>query len=75
MQFGLTEKYLSAWELSLPTEVAKTKTSWISKVICNKSPAILKVLTPIGKEFEASSSQILHCFAGRGPVRILQFDE
>jgi len=69
------EKYLKAWELSLPTEMAKTTTSWIYKVIHNNSPAVLKVLTPLGKKFEASSSRILQCFGGSGAVRLLKFDE
>ncbi len=69
------EPYLSAWGLSLPRAIEKTKTSWVYTVVYKKSPAVLKVLTPLGMKFEASSSRILQCFGGNGAVRLLKFDE
>ncbi len=69
------EKYLAAWNLSSPTEIAKTVTSWIYKVSYRNSPAVLKVLTEFGQKFESNSSQILKCFDGCGAAKLLESDE
>ncbi len=68
-------KYLIDWELSSPTEIAMSQTNCIYKVIYNNTQAVLKILTPLGKKFEATSSRTLQCFGGKGAVRLLEFDE
>lgn len=68
-------KYLAAWNLSSPVEIAKTGTSWVYKVSYQNSPAVLKVLTKFGKINESNSSQVLKCFDGCGAAKLLESDE
>ena len=59
----------------MPIEVARTTTSHVYKVTFENTPAILKLLTPLGRKFESSSPQALKCFDGKGAVKLFNFDE
>lgn len=69
------EYYLHEWNLSQPFQLFSTPTSRIYKVTRHQQDAILKHLTPVGRQFEALSSQALEAFGGDGAVRVLTYDK
>lgn len=64
-------KYMDLWNLSFPSEIAKTPTSEAYKVLFQQKFAVLKVLTPSGIRFESGSSEFLSRLKGRGTVELL----
>lgn len=70
-----TNTYLEKWNLSSTAHLATTTTGQIYRVDYLGQPAVLKVLSPLGKRFEASSAQVLKCFSGNGSARVLMSDE
>lgn len=51
--------------------ISQTSTSCIYRVSHNGAPAILKVLTELGKKIESNGASALRCFDGTGSVRLL----
>lgn len=68
-------KYLKKWELSSVAHLDTTQTSHIYSAVHKGHPAILKILSPLGKKFEGNSAQVLKCFDGNGSAKILSSDE
>lgn len=69
------QEYCSKWDLSNPVFLESTFTSHLYKVTYQAQPAILKLLTEIGRRDEATAVVALQCFQGQGSVQVLKFDE
>jgi streptomycin 6-kinase len=67
--------YFEKWNLTHPIKVTETPTSLIYKVQFNSKDAVLKILTPLGKEDEADGASVLRCYNGKGAARLLDYDE
>jgi streptomycin 6-kinase len=67
------ERYLSAWQLSNPQPLARTRTSHLYTVSWQSDTAVLKLLTEDGRE-ERRGAAALRYFDGRGAVRLYRSD-
>lgn len=68
------DKYLKKWDLAAPELLAQTPTSAIYTVTAAGKRAVLKLLTPMGIQDEASGAAALQHFDGHGAVRLLNSD-
>src|SRR5687768_8144968 len=67
--------YLQKWNLTGPQELARTPTSHVFLVSFQSRPAVLKVLTELGRNDEASGATALRCYDGKGAVRLLMEEQ
>jgi len=67
--------YVEAWDLSQPRLLTTTATSHIYIVRSGSSPAVLKLLTPVGIKDETGGAVALRCFDGNGSVRLFRREE
>lgn len=66
--------YLEKWGLSIPEELAKTKTSHLYTVVYEGERAVLKIYTDFGQPFEAEGPEALRHFQGNGAIRVYKSD-
>ncbi len=66
--------YLNTWNLSQPKPLATTPTSHVYTVQHEGETAVLKILTPIGIEDEASGIVALRHYNGNGAVQVFAED-
>lgn len=66
--------YMTSWGLADPHPLAQTPTSELFTVTFAGATAVLKLLTPYGKE-ERSGAAALRHFDGRGAIRLLRSDQ
>lgn len=67
--------YLEKWSLTNPAEIATTKTAKVYTVDRGDKTLVLKVLTELGKVTEGKSASALKYFAGKGSVKVFEYDE
>lgn len=67
--------YLNKWNLTATEKIAETKSSFVYKVNQENQPAILKLLTEVGRASEAAGAAVLECYQAEGAVRLLGYDE
>jgi streptomycin 6-kinase len=68
-------RYLKKWHLTEARLIAETRTSLVYLVRHRGLPAVLKVLSELGRRDEAAGEIALRFFDGQGAVRLLDADE
>jgi len=68
------ERYVTAWNLRNPRQLAQTPTSTVYLVTLDREEVVLKILSPYGEEERPGAVALRH-FGGNGAVRLLRGDD
>ncbi|MCC6612606.1 MAG: phosphotransferase [Anaerolineae bacterium] len=75
MTSTILQHYLDTWALTDPHLLAETPTSHVYTAARDGETVVLKLLTSLGAEDEASGAVALRCYDGHGAVRLLRHDD